>query len=752
MVQTGAVDDDQRAASPAGAWERIRGLTYRNELAVLAAVVVATPLVLRKQPTLGVYGLGLVGGASLALQAVGIVLVYRSNRFVNFAQVQIGVVAATLFTTLVHGQALIRGAQRLCPPCVGRVGAGARNVNYVAALALSLGFSVLLGWLVYVLVFKRFAEAPRLVLTVATIFLSQALGAVESAIPGLLATRHQRDLGVRGKAPLPVDFHFTLGHVRFDAVDLITLLAAAAVVGGLSTYFRRSATGTAIRASSDNPARAESLGVDVNAVTGRVWMIVGALSGIAAILTAITFGSGGQSGGTPVSLLVRIIAVAVVARFVSLPMAGAAALVIGLVDQAFFFSFNTGEVLDGVLLVIIAALLLVQRAGTSRADVETGGSWRATREIRPIPAELRDLAIVRSRLRWAAAAAAAVLIGLPWVLAPSQTGVGSVVLIDAIVGMSLLVLTGWAGQVSLGQFAFAAIGAYVAAVTHLPFLLALPVGAVAGALAAVAVGLPALKLRGLYLAITTLAFALATSAILLNPRYLGRHLPARLARPSLLGIDLADQRAFYYVSLIVLALVVLSVASMRRSRTARALIAARDNEAAAQSFGISLVGARLGAFAVSGFMAALAGALFAFEQGGVRPLAFSAEQSVRIFTFSVVGGLGSIAGPLIGFVWYGVLSLASASSLVVGLAGGAGGLLLLLFVPGGLSQIVFGVRDALLRRVARRLRIEVPSLTADRRTTAEGDRVPIAPRLGVAPSVRYDLDDQWDVPIGAGHG
>src|SRR5205823_6403324 len=147
-------------------------------------------------------------------------------------------------------------------------------------------------------------------------------------------------------------------------------------------------------------------------------------------------------------------------------------------------------------------------------------------------------------------------------------------------------------------------------------------------------------------------------------------------------------RAFFYLSLVLLGLAVLSVSSMRRSRTARALIAARDNEATAQSFGINLVAARLGAFAVSGFLAALGGAALAFEQGGVRPLAFSAEQSLRVFTFAVIGGIGTIAGPLLGFACLGVLTLSSASPLVVSLAGGGGGLILLLFVPGGLSQLV----------------------------------------------------------------
>ena len=732
---------------------RLRRLAYGNELAVLAVLLVGLPLVLRREPPAGVYGLGVVGGASLALQAVGLVLVYRSNRFVNFAQVQIGVVAATLFTTLVHAQPMVRGVQRLCPPCAEQVTGAVRDLNYAVALLLSLGLAVLIAWLAYVLVFRRFAEAPRLVLTVATIFLAQALGAIDNAIPGVFTTRQQRESGlaVRGAAPLPFDVRLHLGRVVFHAGDLLTLVAAVGAIAGLSLYLRRSSTGTAIRAASDNPDRASSLGVNVGAVTGRVWMIAGGLSGVAAILAATTIGAGSGPGGvTPVPLLVRILAVAVVARFASLPMVGAAAVTIGVVDQGLFFSYNTSEVLDGVLLVIIAVLLLVRRSTATRAERDAGSTWRAAREARPIPAELRTLPAVKSWLRWTAIAVTGALVLFPWVVSPAQAGLGAVVVIDAVVGLSLLVLTGWAGQVSLGQFAFAAIGGYVAAVTHLPFLLALPVGAAVGAAVAVLVGLPALKLHGLHLAITTLAFALATTSILLNPRYLGRHLPRLLHRPTLLGVDLTDPRAFFYLTLVLLALAVLSVSSMRRSRTARALIAARDNEVAAQSFGINLVAARLGAFAVSGFMAALAGATLAFEQGGVRPLAFSAEQSLRVFTFAVIGGVGTIAGPLLGFAWFGVLTLSSASPLIVSLAGGGGGLILLLFVPGGLSQLVFGARDAMLRRLARRLRIDVPSLAATSAAAANAP-APIAARSAPV-AVRYDLDDQWGLPAGSGRG
>jgi branched-chain amino acid transport system permease protein len=311
--------------------------------------------------------------------------------------------------------------------------------------------------------------------------------------------------------------------------------------------------------------------------------------------------------------------------------------------------------------------------------------------------------------------------------------------------MSLLVLTGWAGLVSLGQFGFAAVGAWAAASSGLPFLLAVPLGTLCGAAVAVLVGLPALRLRPLTLAISTLTFAAAVPAVLLNPDSLGAALPGELQRPLLLGVSLDDQRAFYYLAVVVLLLVVGAVTGLRRSRTARALLAARDNEAAAQSFGISLFRARLQAFALSGGAAALAGALFAYQQAGVKADAFSVGQSLLVFTFAVIGGLGSVGGPLIGFAVLAVLSLTTGKHpTVFALVNGFGGVALLLMAPGGLAQLLLDVRDGVLRRIARRNGVTAPGL--DRGGPAGPAPISAKTRSGggtVFVPRRYALTGDW---------
>jgi branched-chain amino acid transport system permease protein len=338
-------------------------------------------------------------------------------------------------------------------------------------------------------------------------------------------------------------------------------------------------------------------------------------------------------------------------------------------------------------------------------------------------------------------AAGAGVLGLPWVLSSSQANAATIVAIYAMIGLSLLVLTGWAGQISLGHFAFAAVGGYAAAASGLPMPAALVVGGLAGAALAVAVGVPSLRLGGLELSVTTLAVALGATAILLNPTYLGKALPDRLPRPGILD----SERVFYYLTLVLLAGAVTAVVGLRRSRTARALIAARDNEPAAQTFGVAVVRARLVAFALSGFLAAFAGALFAFHQKGVHAAAYAPEVSVLMFLMVVIGGLGSVAGPLAGALAIGILDFFSASPLVTFLATGGGVVLLLLVAPGGLGQLAYDVRDAFLRGVARRAGVEDES---------RRERVPIAPKVaagtaGAFVPERYRLPEQWPGELAA---
>jgi branched-chain amino acid transport system permease protein len=245
-------------------------------------------------------------------------------------------------------------------------------------------------------------------------------------------------------------------------------------------------------------------------------------------------------------------------------------------------------------------------------------------------------------------------------------------------------------------------------------------------------GVPALRVKGFFLAVTTLAFAVSTSSFLLRQEWL---VPSgAVGRPRLFGrIDLDSELAYYYVCLAVLVLVIIGLRGLRSSRIGRAVRATRDNERAAQAFGISAIAAKLVAFAASGFVAGIAGALLVHHQHGLPATQYAPQQSLSVFLITVIGGLGSIPGAILGAIY-----IKGTQYLLAGpysfLASGLGVLALLLVLPEGLGALLFRIRDGGLRLLAQRKDIVVPSLLAD-------VRVPDAPPdddvLG-APDVTID--------------
>ncbi len=645
----------------------------------------------------GLYLQGIVVGLLYSLIAIGLVLVYRTNRIINFAQGELGafaaVLAAELFTVY--------------------------EVPYVFAVLAGLAAAIITSLIVEFGVIRRFRNAPRLILTVATIGVAQILGALELALPGWIegdvaATQFSTKL----ESPWGVEFEF--GNVNFTADHFIVLIVGPVVLIGLALFFRFTRYGIASRAAAENSERARLLGVRVSRVSLIVWAMAGLLSAITAILRApiLGFQLGAIAGQ---GLILRALAAAVIARMESLPIAVVASLVITMAEQTLFFSFgNTGPV-DGFLLGVIVVALLLQRNRLGRVD-PGASTWRAVQEIRRTPRELRRLPQIRNAQIAILAFVALVVSVIPFFLSASDTSLASAILIYAMVGISLVMLTGWSGNVSLGHWAFVGIGAMLAgklvtrAVTpdDAPnFFFVLLAAGLAGAVAAVLIGLPALRIRGLFLGVTTLAFAVAAQSWILQWEVLTP--VGAIVRPSVLGIDVTSEFAFYYVCLIGVILAIFAGRNIRRTRLGRNFIALRDNEMHAQALGVRPISAKISAFALSGFFAALAGGLLAYHQQALRSDRFAAEYSLAIFSMVVIGGMGSMTGAVIGAVYVRSIQFYMTAEYQF-LATGFGMLVLLLLFPGGLGEIVFRVRDRVLRRFADKHKISVPSLVADKRT------------------------------------
>lgn len=669
---------------------------------------------------LGVFARGVLVGAVTALIALGMALIYRSNRIVNFAQGDLGAAPAVLVFLLLAEWGW---------PYPLAVGAGA-----LAAFCL--------GGLVELAVIRRFFRAPRLVLTVATIGLAQLLTGLAVFLP--------RWFGVDGSfiAPRiddPFDARIQIGDTIFRANSLIALVVTPVVVLGLIVFLKSTSIGIAIRASADRADRAALLGVPVKRLQTLVWGVAALLAFTATFLRA---GILGLPVGTVLSLgiLLRSLTALLLGGLTRLPVIGATAVALGVLELG--IDWHQGETipglgaefppLDAILAVVILVALLLQRRGAGRTDLDDQSSWQAADEVRPIPFELARLPEIRAAKVGLLGLLAVVAVALPHFLAVDKSLKASAVMIYAILALSVVVLTGWAGQVSLGQVAFFAIGAATAgklsSTWNIDLVLAVLAAGVIGAFAAVLVGLPALRFRGLYLAVTTFAFALATTAYLLDRGYFSWVPAQRVERKPLLGrIDIASPTAIYYVMLISLVLVLFALQGVRHSRTGRVLIALRDNERGAQAYAIDVVRAKLSAFAMSGFLASAAGGLFVHHQQAFGVIPYQPAENLSIFTMAVVGGITSIPGALLGALYF----QGSRWFLPLQwqfLASGFGVLLVLMILPGGLGGLMYSIRNQALRWVAGRRSIVVPSLLADRRTDDDLERLPV-------PSVRATPPD-----------
>ncbi|MEY2426507.1 MAG: branched-chain amino acid transport system permease protein livM [Actinomycetota bacterium] len=672
-----------------------------RQAATAVAAVVSFVFVVRWfwPAPVGVMVQGLVIGGLTALIAFGLALVYRSNRIINFAQGDLGGVPASLAVLLILDS----------------------GWPYPIAFAAAIVSALLLGAFVEFVFIRRFRKAPRLILTVVTIGVSQILAGVATVLPRAFGlTTPPQDF------PSPFSFTFRIGETIFRGNEVLAMVVVPIVIVALTAFFRFTRIGIAVRASAENADRAALLGVPVARIQTIVWVIATVLAAVAIFLRAGIVGLPvGQVLGP--TILIRALAAAVIGRMEKLPTIFIASLALGVVEACIVFSSNSGKLVDPILfLVVLGALLLQRRRNAPRVSEDEQSTWQASRQVRPVPRELASLPEIVWGRRVAMTVGIAVLVALPRFLNEGQINLAAVVLILAMVGVSLVVLTGWAGQVSLGQVAFmgigAAVGGYLTAVRGWDVAIAVPLAGIAGAVAAMVIGLPALRVRGLYLAVVTLAFSLATSSYFLDPDFI-HWVPdtsVRIARPYLFGrISLVSETRMYEFVVVVFLFSVWAVHGLRNSRSGRVLIGVRENPRAAQSYGVNVTSAKLMAFALAGFIAAIAGAVFVHHQTSLGNSAYTVDQSQRAFIMVVIGGLGSVPGAILGATFIqGVEYFRGSFPEVIRpylqfVTSGVGLIFVLLLLPGGFSQIYYSQRDRILRYVATRRGILVPSLIAD---------------------------------------
>ncbi|HEX4433861.1 MAG TPA: ATP-binding cassette domain-containing protein, partial [Acidimicrobiales bacterium] len=674
------------AATPA----RLRGmiLTLAAAFVLLFAVPALWPHAAPRGQILNGAEFGAVNG----LLALGLVLTYRASRVINFSYGAMGALAATVAVELNL----------------------AHHVNWFVCIGIALIVGAALGLLVDFIIRWRFFTAPRLIVMVVTIGLAQLFGGIQLLVPGWL-----NGPSIVGGVNTPLSGnHVLIFPVLFNGNDLLIAIVVPVVLVAMGWFLLRTDAGVGVRSVADNSDRARLLGIPVRRLSTLVWVIAGLLAGLTSILSAPSAGITIAAGAGP-TLILPALAAAIIAGMESLPMAFGAGVALGITSGLFEFNMPrfgsaVGDVVN--LVAILVGLLFLQRKRSRADDAEE--SFSSTGILKPIPAALRSLPEVKAGRVGIMALVAVVVVVIPLVSGPGTTLEYTAALIYGIIAISLVVLTGWSGNVSLGQFAFAGVGGVLAGDLiekwNADLFLSLAAAGLAGAALAVVVGIPALRIRGAYLAAVTLALGVAMDTFFLNPTYYPNIIPQAFLRPVLWQrFDLASNKAFYFCCLGFLVLTILFIQGLRRARSGRVLLATRDNEKAAAAMSVPPVRTKLAGFVLAGAIAGIAGGLYAVLLGAVAFNTYDPSYGLVVFSMAVIGGLGSISGVLMGVALIEVLSYSFPKYQLV--FTGVGLLLVLLFLPGGLAEGVQNIRDRLLKRVAARHEILVPSLVADRK-------------------------------------
>ncbi|WP_328350957.1 branched-chain amino acid ABC transporter permease/ATP-binding protein [Streptomyces sp. NBC_00445] len=553
-------------------------------------------------------GLGL--GALYALTAQGIVLIYRGSGVLNFAHGAIGMAGAYVQWELAVQQ----------------------GMPYWPAVACGVAASALLGLLTHLLVIRPLRRASSLARLVGTL-------AVFIVLTAVAVKRYGDSVQlVAGKLPNRL-LEIAGAKVSEDRVWLLGIAIAVTVV--LHVLYRRTLFGLGTTAVAENQSAAASLGWSADLIAAANWGLGSALAGLTGILIVPVIGLS-VTGLT--TLLLSALAAALVGRFSSFPVTLAGGLLIGVVQSELtrFGSDVTGLAASVPFLFI--ALVLVARGkalplrGTFLDRMPTLGTGR----VRPVPL----------------AVAVAVGLLLVSVSSPLWADAITTTLVLSLIILSIIVVTGYAGQVSLAAYALAGTGAFiaghVAADWGWPFELAL----LAGVLGTVPIGLlfalPAVRTRGVNLAIITLGLATTLETMVFQNTDLATTPGSdgiAVGKQTLFGISISGvdhPQRYATVVLVMFVAATLVVANVRRSRSGRRLVAVRANERAAAALGIDVRAAKLYAFGLSSAIAALAGVLTGFRSTSVVLSDFASFDSITVLGLAVIGGVGFLVGPLFG--------------------------------------------------------------------------------------------------------
>lgn len=590
-------------------------------------------------------------------------LTHRASGVVNFAHAAMGVYVAFAFFEF-------RSTGDVVFPVLGlpaRVHLVPRP-TLATSLIVAFVLASVLGLLVYALIFRPLRHAPPLARVVASLGLFLYLQQmVQLRFPvGGAAVQSRR--AVLSEVPV----HVLGTTVTTNRLLLAGLVAVVTVFLVVLTRFTR--FGLATSAAAANEKGALLIGLSSDKLGAVNWMLASVLAGFAVILIEPI---SGLDASTTSLLVVPALAAALLGGLSSFPLTAAGGLAIGMV-QAWVLGYAvqpsttwiptwlpTTGLQQAIPVIAIVAVLVF------RGDALPDRTAIIGRRLPPAPTP-------RHVARWAVVLSTVVIIALETTGAATRQAL-IVTMLFALLSLSVVVVTGYVGQISLAPLAFAGVAGFAVihlVENHVPFPLALILAALLATLLGLIIGVPATRVRGMSLAVATLAIAVAIEALVLaSEPFSGGAMGMSAPRPSLFGMDLgvsalgdANFRpAFGITVLVVLVLACLAVAGIRRSRMGLRWLAVRANERAAAAAGIDVTGAKLGAFAVSSFLAGLAGALMAFSTTTLSPSSFMVIGSLVVVSLTYLAGVSSISGALVAG------SLAQAGIVTTLASGSSGG-------------------------------------------------------------------------------
>lgn len=600
--------------------------------------------------------LGLGNGAVFAALALALVLTFRSSGVVNFATGAIALYSAYTYAFARKGELLVP-----IPGLPRTVGLGfGDELGLFPAMALTLVLAAVFGVLLYAVVFRPLRSAPPVAKAVASI-------GVMLVIQALLVAR-VGTAPVSVKAILPNDAVAWGGsRIPGDRLWFAAVVVALTVV--LALVFRLSRFGLAARAAAESEKGALVSGLSPERIATANWALSSAIAALSGILIAPIVPL------VPLSytlFIVPALAAALVGNFTALIPAVGAGLVIGMLQSELQFLQGRWSWLPqtGLAQLVPLAVILVYLVVRGRPLPTRGTVIRQTLGRAPRPDRLLVPALVGTAL------------GVV-VLFATQGSMRAAVITSltlGVISLSLVVVTGFAGQISLAQLTLAGVGAFslsrLTADWGIPFPLAPLLAAVVAMVIGVVIGLPALRIRGLPAAVVTIALAVAVEAFWFrNSDFNGGLDGAKIPSPRLFGLDLGigagegyPRIRFGLLCLAVLLLVGLGVACLRRSRLGAAMLAVRANERSAAAAGIDVSRTKIIAFAIGAFVAGLGGALLGYQQTIADPEMFTALGGLGLFATAYLAGITALSGGVVAGVMGagGVVSVALDRALSMG--------------------------------------------------------------------------------------